>query len=232
MTPYRREQYLVAKELKTLRENIAQLDEIDKKPTATATDRATISVKVRKGMQSLKEKQKSLQKVARQENTMDEFQVMNAHIERTEKLYMDRFRGEGAPPPPPTTTTPLLSTNRDSTGSYASLHDDGEFQLFFQQCKEKDVLMDRALERISHGTVRMKENARMIRTEVDVQKRMLDEVEVKADRIHEQMLGLNGKLKKTLEQVEQDKMCMYVFCCLLLLGVAGYLLYVTGVLKK
>ena len=240
MTPYRREQYKLAKDLKALRENIAKLDAVEAKSGATATDRASVSVKVRKGMQSIKEKQKALQKIARDEggSAGQEYQNMVAHIEKTEKLYSSRFRGgEGPSVPSVTANTPLLEKNKsqgrnDPNVEYKSLHDDEEFTMFFSMCQKNDQAMDRALDRIQQGTSRMKETAIQIKQEVTIQKRMLDEVELKADRIHEQMLGLNGKLKKTLESVENDKMCLYIICCILLLGVAGYALYVSGALPK
>jgi len=242
MTPYRREQYLLVKELKILRENIAKLDAVEKQRNATATEKASVSLRVRKGMTAVKEKQQALKKLAQQDGpaATQEFQALGVHIDKTEKLYSNRFRGSGVPTAATetpggskTTDTTWLLKDRDPSPrnvEYMSLHDDEEFTMFFQTCKKNDIAMDRGLDRIMQGTSRMKETALQISQEITIQKRMLDEVEIKADRIHEEMQTLNGKLKKTLGEVDKDKMCLYLVCCVLLLGVAGYLLYESGYL--
>ena len=85
-----------------------------------------------------------------------------------------------------------------------------------------------AVDRISAGVTRLHDNALAIRDELKVQNAMLNEVEEKTDRIHGKLKGLNKKLKQTINEVDKDKICIYVFCFILLLGLAGGIYWVVS----
>jgi len=63
-------------------------------------------------------------------------------------------------------------------------------------------------------------------TELKVQKELITTAEQKMDNVTDQLTGLNKKLKKTIKEVQKDRLCLYVICCLLLLGLAGTIYFV------
>lgn len=233
MTPYEIGQYKVATQLKRLRENIAELDELGEK--ASQTQKTVLQQQIRKDLTAVKKDTAEVMKAAKSENRKDEYQELKGHVEKTEALYKNRFRtkemseglaavGSGAPR--------LDVELGDLDKPMVSLRDDEEFMQFFEQTKQNDVKIDQAVDRISAGVSRLHDNALAIKDELKVQNAMLNEVEEKTDRIHGNLKGLNKKLKQTINEVDKDKICIYVFCCVLLLGLAGGVYWVIEGNKK
>eukprot|EP00760_Papus_ankaliazontas_P027088 PhM_4_TR3143/c0_g1_i2/m.86779 len=253
MTPYRRQQYLIASDMKHVRDGIARLDLLESgTQSSSATERAQVSLSIRKGMNSLKDKMKPMQKMAQSEGCTEMYHQLKSHVEKTERLYKDRFRpgteipgGGDDVSPGGGANEPLLRKSGGGVGGgvggggsygsnaeYMDLREDPEFVLFFEQTRAADRAMDDALGRIQEGTGRLKETALQIGGELKHQKRMMDDVEHKVDRIQVQMVTLNGKLKRTIKRVDQDKMLVYLICCFILLGVGGFVLYEAKVVKN
>jgi chromosome segregation ATPase len=88
------------------------------------------------------------------------------------------------------------------------------------------VTIDQALDRIALGVTRLHENATAIKSELQVQNTLLDETEAKLDKVTGNLKGVNKKLKETLKQVDKDRLCVYLFCCIILLGIAGGIYFV------
>ena len=231
MTQYELGQYRVATQLKRLRENIAELDGLGEK--ASQTQKTVIQQQIRKDLTAVKKETAEVMKAAKSENRKEEYQELKSHVEKTEALYKNRFRSKemdmGSPGSPP----PRLDMDLSEVGTpMVSLRDDEEFMQFFEQTKQNDVKIDEAVDRISAGVSRLHDNALAIKDELKVQNAMLNEVEEKTDRIHGNLKGLNKKLKQTINEVDKDKICIYVFCCVLLLGLAGGVYWVIEGNKK
>eukprot|EP00759_Apiculatamorpha_spiralis_P011078 PhF_6_TR18546/c0_g1_i1/m.27084 len=191
----------------------------------------------------------NVKKSAQTENRRSEYETLLSHKAKTEQLFQSRFVQDqatrealnaaagGSPGKKPIASLKSLMDGANPGGSgeemqpMMSVRDDEEFQLFFEHTKSLDKKMDQALDRISAGVSRMHENALQIKSELKVQEVLLKETEQKVDNLNEQLYTLNGKLKKTLEEVDKDKCCIYLVCCLLLLGIAGYLVHALGIIK-
>lgn len=117
----------------------------------------------------------------------------------------------------------------DSVGP--SLREDEEFQRYFAQVQRQDHIMDQQFDRIHAGILRLHDNAKAIHSELQIQDTLIDETEKKVDHATDKMQHLNQRLKKTIEQVDSSKVCLYLFCGIVVLGLIGGILYVTGVIK-
>lgn len=118
-----------------------------------------------------------------------------------------------------------LENTLPKPGAY-NLRDDEEFLLFFQQTHQNDQVIDKALDRIGEGVARLRETATTAAQELKVQSVLLDEAERKVDNVTSNLKNVNKRLKETIKKVDEDKMCMYVFCLLLVLALAGAIYYV------
>ena len=87
------------------------------------------------------------------------------------------------------------------------------------------------LDRIAAGLERVKINALGIQDQLQEQNLHLENINIKAEQQHAQMMGLNKKLKSTLKEVEKDKYCCYLICLLLVIGVLGVVGSQTGLFK-
>lgn len=232
MTPYEQGQYKLACDMKRCRENILELDNLGEK--ASITRKTELSNAIRKQVVSLKKDTVEVKKLAAKENKKAEFEQLVGHVKKTEQLYKSRFMKideEDGGPVGNAGATRLTSLDggtemNDMGAPMVSLRDDEEFQAFFEQTKQNDVKIDQALDRISAGVQRLQENATAIKDELRVQNTLLDETEKKVDDVHNNLRGLNKRLTKTLKEVDKDKMCIYVFCFLLLLGLGGGIYWV------
>lgn len=134
-------------------------------------------------------------------------------------------RGEAAP---------LLSPTGGEFPSVSptatSLREDEAFQVFFTSLQQNDALIDKHFDVIHVGVHRLREQADLIKSELSIQDALIQEVESKVDKSNDKLFSLNRRLKKTLEQVDSSRMCVYVFCVLIVLGLVGGILYVTHVI--
>jgi hypothetical protein len=112
-------------------------------------------------------------------------------------------------------------------GNYEPITLDQEFQGLMEKFRENDQEIDRLLENIQHGVVALHQTAKNISIELKTQDVLITEAEKKMDNVHSQLVGVNKKLKKTIKEVNKDKLCLYVICCLLLLALVGVILVVT-----
>ena len=108
---------------------------------------------------------------------------------------------------------------------------DQEFQDLMQVFKRNDEQIDKLLDSVSHGVTALHDQAKNISVELKTQEVLISEAEKKTDNVHSQLVGVNKKLKKTIKEVNKDKMCLYVICLLILLALVGTVLVVTKVVK-
>jgi molecular chaperone GrpE (heat shock protein) len=144
--------------------------------------------------------------------------------DRDDRLYPSDDRGNiGAP---------LLNNIDDlGQGNAVNLREDAEFALFFENIAHQDKRIDEALDRITAGTQVLKENAMKINQELKTQNELLDEVQGKVERVTTKLETLDRRVKKAINDLEKDRMCIYMICCVILLGLIGGILYETGVIK-
>ena len=261
MSKYGQDQFKMALELQFMRKQLAQLEEMEEKnfehqkkilkgdPPYSRTEQSKLTSEIRKRLQKIAVAQKELQKSAHQEGRIEDAKEVIRHIETTRQLYKKRFaiptndRASAYPDQElgslgsdAAERTSLLKNidtlPEPSSECRESLRDDQEFVQFFEAVAQRDHQIDEAVDRIYQGTLRLKENALGIKDELQSQNRLLKETETKVDNINVQMKGLNKKLKKTIKDVDSDRLCIYICCCVVLLGILGYILYATGVLGK
>ena len=227
MSPYQQAQYKVACEMRNTRENIAELEGLGAK--ASITRKTELSNTIRKQLTNMKRETDALQKIAVKEQKKDEYDQLVGHVKKTANLFKarsGRVVDDNVVPAPGTSLSKIDLEMNDIGAPALSLRDDEEFVQFFEQTKKRDVEIDQALDRLGQGVTRLHENATMIKTELQIQKVLLDETEQKVDKVHANLQGVNKKLKETIKQIDNDRMCLYVFCCILLLGVAGGIYWV------
>jgi len=244
MTDFQKGQYTMALSMKKIRENIAQLDVMERENASTAS-RAELGNAIRKEIANLKRDAVNVKNFAQAEGKRSEYDTLLMHKNKTEQLFQARFiqdygtraalsaAAAGGPNSKSATSelSSLMKGDSVELSAKHSIHDDEEFQLFFVNTKVIDKKIDQALDRIGQGVQRLHENALQVNNELRIQEVLLKDTENKLDRINEQMYTLNGKLRKTLEQVDKDKCCVYLVCCVLLLAVAGYIVYSLGIVK-
>lgn len=164
----------------------------------------------------------------------EELAQLKKHFGNTEKMYRrmtgvdSGYDDYGAASTRRGVTNVVDLDAADIVGGGPSIRDDPEFQQFFAKTRENDVAMDEKLTRIHHGIQRLNQNAVLITDELKIQDTILTDIEVKVDKTLCQLVGLNRKLKDTLRKVDRDRMFIYVFCCILLLALAGGCYYLVA----
>lgn len=237
MSPYQRSQYQIADRLRVMRTLMSELDELP--VGGNPTRRVEISNQIRKEDKKMKADMMEARQQAQHEQKLQDYETLQQHYRTTQQLWRARSGGavaaddigggygstRGVSKVPSGSIE--LENALPAAGSY-SIRQDEEFALFFQQTQQNDILMDKALDRIQLGVQRLQENATVLSQELKVQSVLLDETERKVDGVTDKMLGLNKKLKQTIKKVDQDKLCMYVFCFIVLLGLAGGIYFVVS----
>eukprot|EP01064_Diplonema_japonicum_P018639 TRINITY_DN2733_c0_g1_i1.p1 TRINITY_DN2733_c0_g1~~TRINITY_DN2733_c0_g1_i1.p1 ORF type:complete len:310 (+),score=77.24 TRINITY_DN2733_c0_g1_i1:80-931(+) len=244
MTKYEKNRFAVTKTMKGVRDDLKVLEEIEKgKTNASAARKAELSNKIRKNLRSMKLDAANLKKDAAGEGKLEEYDELIKHMKRTEKLHSNRFRQkeigdsleeggfDSGGAVPMKSLSQLEGDQGDLSEGLLDPAEDEEFQQFYQQTRENDQKIEQGLTNISAGLTRLKQNALNMGDIIEQQNEMLDRINDKADGVTRQIHGLNKKLKKTLKEVEKDKYCMYVICCLLLLGIIGVVVSQTGMAK-
>lgn len=91
------------------------------------------------------------------------------------------------------------------------------------QLEERDADFDKQLDEIGEGIQDLAEIAALQGEEVQRQSVMLESVNQKMDKVNERMLGVNAKMKETLEAVGRPagKLCMDIVCIVLAIGFAA-----------
>lgn len=247
MTPYQGKQFQVADRMRIIRTLMTELDEV---PAGSGPSRRIeINNQIRKEERKISTEMKEARTLALQEHKLSEYEELQGHFKTTQQLWRARS-GIGSPQDViggasgggygatskaggkmGREASIELESALPTAGGY-NIREDGEFAMFFQQTQQNDVAMDKALDRIQEGVQRLAENAALLNQELKVQDILLDETDQKVDNVHGKLKGLNKKLKHTIKKVDNDKMCLYVFCFLILLGIAGGIYYVISDDKK
>lgn len=253
MSPYKKTEFKIAVELKNVRTAMRKAEEME---TGTAkytkAEIAQVKQHVRKGMQTVQQLMGQAQREAAREKRDEEVKAVMYHVDTTRKEYRRQFvvssskdaesddvspMSNFTPPPAPGLSSDPNNPNYGSTAAAgefvgASLHDDQEFQQFFLGVTQRDVEIDKALDRIEAGVVRLHDQAIGLHQEIKMQEVLLDEADTKTTNITMKLQGLNKKLKDTLKKVDNDKMCLYVFCFVVLMAILGVILVQSGAVKS
>lgn len=251
LSPYQRTEYMTANAIQELRETMRTFEDMEKGIPRQfgQADIARCRQKMRKQEIDISKMGKDALRLARAEKKESDARELLRHIDGAKQYYRQRFRlvttgGDGSNSDADRSISPINSTSNFTRGSDAapllgsdggadfgtSLRSDAEFQLFFDTLMKQDHVMDKQLDRIHAGLLRLRENADMITTELKIQDALIDDTEAKVDAVSGKLKSLNKTLKETIKQVDSSKMCVYVFCFLLLAGLVGGILYVTGVI--
>jgi len=96
--------------------------------------------------------------------------------------------------------------------------------------RKRDVEIDVILGQISAGVTVLHDQAQRMSDEMKVQDVLLNDMSKKTDHLNVEVQSVNKKVKAAIKEMEKDKICIYLICCILLLGLAGtiYYLYSTG----
>ncbi|CUG91952.1 transmembrane protein, putative [Bodo saltans] len=239
MTPYQAKQFQVADKMRIIRTLMTELDEIPE--GSGPTRRIEINNQIRKEERNISTGMKEARTLALQEQKMSEYEDLQGHFKTTQQLWRARSGVVSSPSDSgPSGYGAMNKSGGGKAGREASIEleaalpapggynirEDGEFAMFFQQTQQNDLAMHKALDRIQQGVQRLAENATLLNQELKIQDVLLDETEKKVDGVHAKMKGLNKTLKETIKKVDNDRLCLYVFCCLILLGLAGGIYYV------
>jgi syntaxin of plants SYP7 len=252
LTPYQRTEYLTANAIQELRETMRTYEEMENGIPRQfgQAEVARCRQRMRKQEIEISKMGKDALRLARQEKKESDARELLRHVDGAKQYYRQRFRlvttgGDGsnsdadrAISPINSATNfgrndaaPLLSSDSiNATGFGTSLRSESEFQQFFSTLMKQDHLMESQLDRIHAGILRLRDNADTLSNELNVQDALIDDTEAKVDAVTGKLKSVNKTLKATLKQVESSRMCMYVFCCLILAGLVGGILYVTGVI--
>jgi hypothetical protein len=134
----------------------------------------------------------------------------------------DLFQNGGAAFPGSGAAT--LNPN-DPSRPYEREEISSEQQQRMQQLKTDEREQDRIIDQISDGVIGLSERARAMNEQVATQKTIIDQLENQVDATHEQLLGVNDKLKATLKELEGDgSFCMDILCVIMLLGMIAILI--------
>jgi SYP7 family syntaxin len=245
MSPFQKEEYLLALEMKKFRDLMLQEDIMKQGLSEDAQMRNSDLIRVRQEMRrkdnQLRSMQASLKVLAAEPAEQARYQEVLRYVKTTRKRYLNSTRAGGGDHLDETTPerggrgiarVDDLETMGAGSAEKSNLRDDPEFLQFFEQVTERDKKMDQALDRLIVGTQALHQNAVMISQELKLQEHLLATAEQKVDNTQKKLRGLNKRVKKTINEVEQDKICIYVICCVLLLGLVGFLLIQFKVIKK
>ncbi|KAG8344422.1 hypothetical protein ERJ75_000256400 [Trypanosoma vivax] len=243
MTSYNKGQHRIACLVKRARDNIGLIAEAG--GTMNIARRAEVSNSVRRDISTMKKECANLKRVAMREGKRTEYEQLMLHVRKTEQmqraLYGRQVLGDtldslaveshssrsgfsvGDPMPTSESMGAQGPMPREGAASLLSPYDIEEFAVFFEQTRKKDSEIDQAINRIGVNVSRLHDNALTLHSELSMQQRLLDETELKVDSVHSKLNSMNERLRKTLKELERDRMGMYMFCCLLLTSVLGAL---------
>eukprot|EP00756_Hemistasia_phaeocysticola_P012276 Hpha_TRINITY_DN15186_c1_g1::TRINITY_DN15186_c1_g1_i1::g.128642::m.128642 len=247
MSKYEKGRYQVAKTMAQVRQDIQALDELEQGGKASPTRKAELGNRVRKGITTMKKDVSALKRDAEKEGKLrpspdggpSDYDELTKHMRRTEELHKQRFKRQSedvfdddddGPSRPPMKT---LQDLRDGTPMGEALIDpreDEEFQVFYEQSKQRDQEIDEALEQVYHGVQRLKQHALGIQDTVKEQNQLLDQMDDKTQKRLTEMRSLNKKMKETLKEVEKDKFCCYFICLLVVIGILGVIATQSGMI--
>jgi t-SNARE complex subunit (syntaxin) len=112
-------------------------------------------------------------------------------------------------------------------GGGIPIMEDGEFQQFFDNVRQTDQRIDTELDRLHVGVTKLAESAKQITQELKVQEQIMVVTEQKMDDITTDLQKTNKKLRKAIKEVNKDKLCLYILCAIVLLGIVGAIVMMT-----
>jgi len=140
------------------------------------------------------------------------------HIEEIRQLDQKRH-GDSAFNQQKKNKDPLITELPDIEG------DEG-----FQQMRKNDKAIDSMLDNVAAGVNDLKEIATEMGKEVAKQGVMLDDLDVKVDKVNDELENINIRLRKALESVRKgDRFIVDIILLCILLGLCGY---IYSVVKK
>lgn len=234
MSPYEGAQFKLALHMKDYRESAGELERLG--DTGSISRKAALNNYLRRQQDTMRAELKECQRFAKDANDRKSYSKLEEHFRNTEGLYRKRestsagYGSTNAGVKRVDDLDDVSMPGADSGG--VNLQDDQEFAQFFATLRENDTQIDQALTRIDQGVTRLKNTALNIKDEMKLQTVLLEQTEQKVDNVHGKMRGLNKKLKETLKKVDKDRMCLYIFCCIILLGVAGGIYFVVSSSSK
>eukprot|EP00999_Lentomonas_sp_LEN2_P000151 NODE_1142_length_989_cov_61.000000_g1097_i0.p1 GENE.NODE_1142_length_989_cov_61.000000_g1097_i0~~NODE_1142_length_989_cov_61.000000_g1097_i0.p1 ORF type:complete len:274 (-),score=60.60 NODE_1142_length_989_cov_61.000000_g1097_i0:58-879(-) len=224
MDPYDKEQFLLAAQMKVIRDLIGERDQ--GWVGQTKAQQHASNQKIRNMTKEMTSRFNGLQKVAEKTNRQADYKQLQQHYKRTYDAARNRpeteriatgGRGQN------------VSEMKDMSRGFISVTDDDEFQAFFEGVRRKDEQMDKLLDVVSEGLTQLKYTGLQIRDELKTQDKILTDIETHVDNITEEIESMNKRMKQVLEKVKGENCFMYVLCIMLLLAIAagGYAIFKT-----
>lgn len=125
----------------------------------------------------------------------------------------------------------MNSKDAQRKGRHNDMSDQQRTQM--QQIKERDKKIDEEIDLVGRGVDELHILARAQNEEIKLQHQVLDKLGNKMDSVHENVLTVNDRLKKALEETRQgDKICCDIFCILFLVGMIIVLVKISEGNKK
>lgn len=171
-----------------------------------------------KGLETLKEKNQTL---PTRDGQTDRERLMGSRI-------ADTRRGGAATKY--TNVHDAINQGEEGSGGAANLDKDEETKAAMAVKRQKDKMIDNALDQIAGVVDRLKDNAIAISQEVDRQNVALDNLEVKMDKTNDKLGKINGRLSKLVKGTSKLNIIVNVFIAIFILAIVGYILYEMDVL--
>jgi len=138
-------------------------------------------------------------------------ELCRSHIEECRKLEK-QVRGVGG--------TFFESETPNATITSLPDIEDESFQLLIKQDDEINVKLDD----VSKGVAVLKDMANEMGKEIEMQEKMIEELDNKVEKTNAKLINLNKRLKKTLEGVRKaDRFCIDIILLVVVLAIGGYL---------
>jgi len=219
----------VATQTRNLRQLIKDRDELEKTAPGTVAT-VEISHQIRTALKEVRNDAAAMSKLQKEElegykkknkeNPEKEQQIEKReeivnlvfdHIEEIKQLDQKRH-SQGSAFAQKKTTDPLITELPDI--------DDAGFQLM----RKNDQVIDGLLDNVADGVNVLKEMATEMGKEAEVQGVMLDNLEVKVDKVNDDLENINIRLRKALESVRKgDRFIVDIILLCVLLGLIGYI---------
>lgn len=206
----------VRTELKTLTENWAELDSLYK--TEAKKKRSKYSKEsMQERQQILVDLRLEIEKIREMQRKGYNKNYSTVQMSRMEDSEM--FRGGAAAGGGASGSSGGDGRNNNMTSEHKS-------QL--QMLKQRDQQIDQQIAELGKGVDVLHDLARSMGEEVKVQSKMLDKLGQNIDDVKDHVTTINAKLKTTLDEARKsDKICVDIFCILLMVGMVIILYRVT-----
>jgi hypothetical protein len=219
----------VATQTKNIRQLIKDRDELEKTAPGTVAT-VEISHQIRAAIKDIRNDAAAMDKLQKsekdqytkknKENPEKETQIEKReeivglvfdHIEEIRQLDQKRH-GDSAFSTNKKSKDPLITELPDI--------DDGGFQ----QLRKNDQVINNMLDGISANVNDLKEIANEMGKEISKQGVMLDDLDIKVDRVNDELENINIRLRKALDSVRKgDRFIVDIILLVILLGLCGYI---------